>query len=203
MALPSRWLQDDAINLQLREVNAIPSMLNDNQERRLFAGLCLFRADKRIKAQLQQDLTTLKRFTPFHICFSSLLFAIEDDPAAYPFSLSEREFSYYANTIFGGKLGDIEGIYHPPGFYVALVQDIVSLVVAPVIGALAVAALPEATSASALSLPALATASGRAAIGGAMGSVVSHLMPGGSWDAGRKNRLWPRYEVDFKRRSLK
>ena len=66
-------------------------MLGDDQERRLFAGLCLFRADKRIKAQLQHHLAAIRRFTPFYTWMVSLLFAIEDDPAAYPFSSSERE----------------------------------------------------------------------------------------------------------------
>ena len=60
----------------------------------MFAGLCLFRGDKRIKAQLQHHLAATKRFTPFYTWMVSLLFAIEDDPAAYPFSLSEPEFAY-------------------------------------------------------------------------------------------------------------
>ena len=39
------------------------------------------------------------------------MFGIADNPAAYPFSLSERKFGYYATTTFGGTMGDIEGIY--------------------------------------------------------------------------------------------
>ena len=203
MPLPSRWLQDDAIALQLQEVRAIPSMLSDDQERRWFVALCLFRADKAIKARLQHELAATKRLTPFYTWFVSLMFGIEDDPAAYPFSLSEREFAYYATTTFGGKMGDIEGIYHPPNFYKALAGDTVGIVLGAAAGAALPFLIPEAAGATALSLPGLATASGRSASGAAIGSGVSHLIPGGSWDAARKSTLWPRYQLDYKRRSLK
>ena len=100
-------------------------------------------------------------------------------------------------------MGDIEGIYHPPGFYVALMQDVLGIGVGMGTGIALPFLIPEAAGTGVVSLSALGTASGRAGIGAAVGSTVNHLMPGGSWDAGRKNTLWPRYEADFKRRGLK
>ena len=206
----SRWLQDDAVSLQLQEVRGYLAMLDESDDparlRGWFVALCLFRADKAVKARLQASLAAAQqaqRGKPSYVWLLSMMADIERSPESYPFSLSEREFAYHSTLNFGGKIQDLEGIYHPPNFYKALAQDTVGIGLGVVAAAALPMLIPEAAGAAALSLPGLATASGRAAAGALIGGGASKLMPGGSWDAAKKSMLWPRYLADYHRRSLK
>ncbi len=61
----SRWLQDDAVSLQLQEVGGYLAMLNESDDparlRGWFVALCLFRADKAVKAKLQASLAAAQQ----------------------------------------------------------------------------------------------------------------------------------------------
>lgn len=205
MTVPQRWFRDDAVRLQLGEVGATMEMLDD-QTSPLFVGLTLFRFDAGLKRAIVEALTrsqARQRFSPSNDWLLSLLHDIERDPQRFPFSLSEREFAFYARTNFGDKMPALEGVYQPPGFYKALAEDLISMTALSFVGVFLPLIVPGAATASATSAPALATAGGRAVFSGALYGGIAHLMPGGSWDAADKNILWPRYRSDYYRRLLR
>ncbi len=209
MAQPTTpWLSDRAVDLQLQKVHMNIGVLNStpdpSQSRRLFVWLNVFRADPRVRSALEDELTIYRNklnYTPFIAWLTSLKFQIDDDPSAFPFALNEKEFAYYAQQNFGGQIGDIEDIYKPPNFYAALLQDL-GLIAAGSGAAIFLPALIPVW-AGAGEVAAAGVSFARTAAGTAVGYGLAHILPGGSWDAAKKDRLWRRYTLDFERRSLK
>ncbi len=210
MADQPRWLRNDAVALQLSEVGWTLPMLarapDPDLVRRWFVTLCLFRHDPHLKAAFERDLMQhgAARGGPYTGWITSLKFQCTATPEEFPFCLNEKEFAFYSNKFFGGKIGDIEGIYKPPSFYSALGASLIKFGVGVVAGAFAIAAVPEEAGAGALSAPFLATAGGRAAISATVGAAADRLIPGGlTPESGRDRRLWPRYVADAQRRQLR
>ena len=210
MAQPmfSRWMQDDAFALQLKEAGGnaalFGSLPDPRRARAWLVALCLYRFDDKLRDVIRRDLEFYGR-TPGGIPIVQFFFGvmadIASDPSEYPFCLSEREFAYYSKQNFGDTIENVEGIYKPPNFYVALMQDIGSAGFGVVLGAAVGVMLPE-TAAGAGLVGTFSPALAKTMLMGIGSATLNHLMPGGSWDAAKKNRLWPRYELDYKRRLL-
>ncbi len=209
MAQPATpWLSDRAVDLQLQEVNMNIGVLNPTPDpspaRRLVVWLNFFRAEPRVKSALEDELTAYRNklnYTPFIAWLTSLKFQIEDDPSAFPFALNEKEFAYYAQQNFGGQISDIQEIYKPPSFYAAFAQDVAVVFVGSAVAIALPALIPLWAGAGEVAATGVSFA--RTAAGTAAGYGLAHVLPGGSWDAAKKDRLWKRYSLDFERRSLK
>ena len=63
---------------------------------------------------------------------------------------------------------------------------------------------PAIADAAAAAAAGLATSSRMATglAGSVVGSTVAHILPGGAWDAAKKDHLWRAYETDYHRRGL-
>lgn len=201
----SAWLSDRAVNLQLFETGTNIGILDSAPDpalaRRLFVALCFSRADLRVKQALESQLTAYRNklnWTPVMSWLTVLKFQIEDDPSAFPFALNEKEFAYYAQQNFGGQIGDIKDIYKPPSFYGSLWQDIGVGLVGGIVGSILPGIIPVWASAGEFGIAATAVA--RSTVGSSAAAVLGHLLPGGSWDAAKKDRLWERYLSDYMRR---
>ncbi|TWB46624.1 hypothetical protein [Nitrospirillum viridazoti] len=210
LTVSHRWLRDDAMALLLSEASCDFGMLNQTPDpqkaRALVAGLCLIRMSDNFRFAFEKELDTLRHtlgWGPFYSWMIMTKFQVTENPDEYPFSLTDREFGYYATKEFSGKIGDVQGIYKPPNFYNALAQDIVSFSFGVGVGMIATAFIPEAAGAAALSGAAFGTTAARAAVSSLAGTVTSHLMPGNSWAAARAGRLWPRYLSEYNRRMLR
>ena len=204
----SRWMADDAVDLLLKEVDAVWSLVSTAPDparaRALFVGLTLFRFDDTLKRMLEEQLTALRwrdGWTPFASWLTGLMFEVRDDPASWPFCLSEQEFDFHATQSFGGEIGKIEGVYHPPSFYEDLGRDILGIMFGVGLGVLATAAFPEAAAGTALAAS-LSPPIARGLLSGAGGIVGSHFFGKDPFDAATKSMLWKRYEIDYRRRQL-
>lgn len=205
MATPHRWLQDDAVKLQLSEVHATLDML-DERTRPIFVALTGYRFDPERKKLATSGLEAMQKeqkFSPAGTWLLSLVSKLQFSPEDYPFCLNDDEFEYYTRTNFGDKMPAIKNIYHPPNFYKALAEDLATLIIGGAVAVYLPALVPGAANVSATSASGLATAGGRAVVGGAVNSGLSHILPGGSWDAAHKNIRWPRYLADYQRRLLR
>ena len=209
--IPSPWLSDAAINLQIQEVNGLPSMLalTPDKERvhAWFGMLCILRADPAIKRALDDELAAYRHkpgWTPVVSWLTLLKLGIADAPQDYPFSLNEREFAMYATQHFGGRMEDVSGIYKPPNFYKALFHDVFALVAGGMAGAMLAASVPEwAAAGAAASMVAKAAPRAARSVGTMLGSwTAQDLLPGGTMSALRKDVLWRRYSLDLQRREL-
>ncbi|MEC4594819.1 hypothetical protein VPG91_27735 [Nitrospirillum amazonense] len=210
LTLSHRWLRDDAMALLLSEASCDFGMLNQTPDpqkaRALVAGLCLIRMSDNFRFAFEKELDTLRHtpgWGPFYSWMIMTKFQVSENPDEYPFSLTDREFDYYATKEFGGKIGDTQGIYKPPNFYTALGQDVASFFFGVVVGMAATAFIPEVAGAAAFGGAAFGTTAARAAVSSLAGSVTSRLMPGNSWAAARAGRLWPRYLAEYNRRMLR
>ena len=123
-------------------------------------------------------------------------------PDRYPFCLTDREFRYYGRTYFGDTIPNLDGIYHPPSFFRALLEDIGGVRVGVLVARFLPVLIPQGAGAAAAISPSLAVAGSRAEVGAAVGGLTAHLLPGGSWDAANKAILWPRYQADYYRRLM-
>lgn len=202
------WLRDDAVRLLLREAGGNGFILSTTPDparaRSLLVGLTLFRFDGSLKRKMQKDLTDLRwkpGWTPFAGWLTITMLTAERDPESWPFCQSEREFAYYAGKNFGGELGAIEGIYHPPSFYGTLARNAFGVVFGVAAATTAVSLFPEAV-VGAAAVAKLAPAVARGYATAAAGVVSSHFLSGDPIDAYEKQTLYPRYEADYQRRQM-
>ncbi|TWB34656.1 hypothetical protein [Nitrospirillum pindoramense] len=225
LTVSHRWLRDDAMALLLSEASCDFGMLNQTPDpqkaRALVAGLCLIRMSDNFRFAFEKELDTLRHtpgWGPFYSWMIMTKFQVTENPDEYPFSLTDREFDYYATKEFSGKIGDVQGIYKPPNFYTALGQDIGTFFISVGVGMAATALIPEAAGVAALSRTVLGTAAAKAAassgptfgvtttrsaVSGFATGLASRLLPGNTWAAARSNRLWPRYLAEYNRRLLR
>ncbi len=206
--LRHRWLQPEAVTLQTREADGNPSMISSTPEpdrvRAWLVGLCLYRFDDGLKQQLSSEFTAYATKPGYAAAVSwliGLMLDIDDDPAAYPFSLSEKEFTFYSRQNFGDEIQNLEGVYHPPHFYDVLAKDVFGGLATIAVGVLAVSAFPEAAAGAAI-VSRVAPQVARAAANTGAATVAAHFLGGDPFDARRKQALWPRYQLDYRRRQI-
>jgi hypothetical protein len=173
--------------------------------RRCFVGLCLIRASPGVRDAIQKDLGSVKPWQPWQqirLLFSILLAGIDNSPEEYPFCLSDREFAYYSKQNFGDVIPNVLGIYKPPNFYQQLAFAVGGVAVGVGIVALAGALIPE-EAVGAAGLGAMAPGLARGMITGGMSFASDKFFSADPFDAATKNRLWPRYQLDYQRRLLR
>lgn len=199
-----RWLQDDAVGLQLWETmdswDAINAAPEPARARRWFVGLCLVRLSVSFRVQLAAEIEAFRRKPEWWETtgwIATRMTQVGLHPEEYPFSLSPAEWKYFQNKIFGGQVAEIRSFYHPPSFYDALavevLNDAASAVAAGVATFLVVGSDGEAAE--------ILTAK-RALLSGFAAAGERMLVPGVDPQAAQKHRLWPRYLDEARRRAL-
>lgn len=199
-----RWLQDDAVDLQLWEsgdswdaINSAPEPL---RARKWFVGLCLIRFSASFRAALMTEIGRFGRQTEWWKATNWIrirLMQVEGQPVEYPFSLSPDEWAYYQSNIFGGQVAAIRSFYHPPTFYTSLATEILDDSID--VAASAAAATVFVASKGQASESILAA---RSVLTGALTLAAKAVVPSVDPDAPRKHRLWPRYLNEARRREL-
>ncbi len=167
-------------------------------------GLCLYRFDDRLRQRLNADFTTYATKPGYQAAVAwliGLMLDIDDDPSIFPFSLSEQEFTFFSKQSFGDEIPNLEGVYHPPHFYNVLAKDVGTVIVTGAVGMVAAAAFPEAAVGAAI-VGRVAPQLARAATNTIAATATAHFLGGDPFDARRKQTLWPRYELDYRRRRL-
>lgn len=205
-----RWLQDDAVKLQMQEVLGNWDLFQFAPDpmvaKALFVGLCFVRHSDQFRNDLD-DVVERLRHQPNWITFTSWWtmrqYGVIHSPMEYPFSLTEDEFTDYSIKNFGGRFPRVEGTWHPHSFYRAVLQDVASIVMGFIAAKGAEIAVTRMAGVQALSEAGWAGAATRWGISRG-GAVATHeLFPGHPMDVAEKNMLFPRYMLEFNRRSLR
>lgn len=204
-----RWLQDDAVKLQVQEVLGSWDLFqfapDPMKARALFVGLCFIRLSHDFRCALDDEVEKL-RHQPNWITFTSWWTMRQYDvirhPEDYPFALTDDEFDDYSIKNFGGQFPYIRSTYHPPNFYRALLGDIISLVIAAGASRFADVVIPRIAGVGSLAEAGWAGAAVKQGAKVAGGAAAQKLFPGGSWDASKKDMIFPRYVLESNRRVL-